>query len=504
MGKTSAITALNFVGNSLALALFFAVLPLECLKAEEAPELEEASLAQANSLSKAFQYAAKKITPSVVNISTSKRIVRSNQAPPGLNDPFFEQFKDFLGEDFFERFKRGNPRGRMQQGLGTGVILEKSGLIVTNNHVIGDADQVEVRFQGDSKSYEAKIVGTDPQSDLALIRVDSSGKDLVAAMFGDSDKLEIGEWVVAAGNPFNLDNSITAGIVSAKGRTQIVPGQYEDFIQTDAAINPGNSGGPLVNLRGEVIGINTAIFSRSGGYMGIGFAIPSKMVESVVKSLEERGKVIRGWLGVAIQNLTPDLAQSFKFSGTDGALVGEVQPDGPGAKAGIKQGDIILKFNGVKVTNVNELRNRVAATPPNTAVDVTVFRDGKEEVISTSIGELPSKPENSFSSLSPEDGESGSSAESRIGVRLETLTKELASRLGLEATAGAVVAQVIPGSLAEEVGLRVKDVVVQVNGVKINSAEQVDKMITEGALKKGVRLLVDSGGMERFVFLKES
>jgi serine protease Do len=451
-------------------------------------------------LSDAFQKVAEIITPSVVNISTGKRmkpaVGTKNRKLP--KDPFFDPFREFFGDDLFERFQQGGPgQSAPQQGLGTGVIVDTKGHILTNNHLVGDADVVSVTLHGNSMAYKAEIVGRDPKSDLAVIKIKPRGT-LQPARLGDSEKLHIGEWVVAAGNPFGLDNTITTGIVSAKGRSLMNSGQYEDFIQTDAAINPGNSGGPLVNLDGEVIGINTAIFSRSGGYMGIGFAIPSNLAKSVMESLISDGRVIRGWLGVAIQNLTEELAASFNYPNSDGALIGQVQPNGPAESSGMKQGDIVISFAGRAIKDVNDLKNQVAATAPNTEVKVELIRNGRKTSLSVKVGEL-SADTPSFETKSEE---TETEIEMEIGLIVEDLSPVMAQRLRTQRTEGVVIMRVASGSLAEQAGLRPRDIIVDANGTPVSDSEAFRDIITEDALQKGVRLIVESQGMERFVFIK--
>lgn len=472
----------------------------------------EDSIQYAQKLSEAFEQAAKSITPSVVNIVTSKKarvspIRRSGPGgmggPGGMRrDPFFEQFKDFFGDDFMDRFDnapqdQGDAPG--QQGLGTGVIVDaKGGFILTNNHVIGDADNIEVRLS-DGRKIKAELIGKDERSDLAVVKIKAD--NLVAAKLGDSETLKIGEWVVAAGNPFGLDNTITAGIVSAKGRSIMGGGQYEDFIQTDAAINPGNSGGPLVNLTGEVVGINTAIFSRSGGYMGIGFAIPANMAKMVMQSLISDGKVVRGWLGVGIQNLSEDLAKSFNYKSTDGALVGHVEIGGPAGKAGLKQGDIITALNGESVKDINQLRNKIAGFKPGTDVGIEYLRDGKSRSVSLKVGELPANLNGSEKSGPEEkDEEAGGPA---IGVGVEDLTPQLAKRIGTTRKVGAVIVAVKPNSIAARSGIAPMDIVVSLDGKGIKSANDLKAALKTINLATGVRLVVESQGMERFVFLRD-
>jgi serine protease Do len=373
------------------------------------------------------------------------------------------------------------------------VIVDDKGHILTNNHVVGDADEVRVRVHGVEHDFTAQVVGADPRTDLAVIRIKAS--DLKPAKLGDSDTLRIGEWVIAAGNPFGLENTITAGIVSAKGRSIMGGGQYEDFIQTDAAINPGNSGGPLVNLRGEVVGINTAIFSRSGGYMGIGFAIPINMAKNVMQSLITRGKVVRGWIGVGIQNLTEDLARSFNYADTQGALVGQIEPDSPADKAGLKQGDIIVKVGDSKIKDINQLRNLVASFSPGDKVDIDLVRSGRKETVTVKVGELPAQ---SGEMKQPEEPDAD------LGLSVEDLTPELSRRLGGKTAAGVIVRAVRPGGVGARAGLQPRDIITKVGDKKVSSADDFYDAVKHADLKKGLRLVVVTEGMERFIFLRDS
>jgi serine protease Do len=465
------------------------IAPVEKVVLAEQPPL--APIEHAKALSLAFEKVADVITPSIVSVSATRKARRGAPVRP---DPFFENFKDFLGEDFAERFQQG-PDSAPQQGLGTGVIIDDKGHILTNNHVVGEADEVKVRLH-DDREFKATVVGRDQRSDLAVIKI--KAPSVVPALLGNSDTLKIGQWVVAAGNPFGLDNSITAGIVSAKGRSIMGGSQYEDFIQTDAAINPGNSGGPLVDLDGKVVGINTAIFSRSGGYMGIGFAIPINMARKVMESLISSGKVVRGWLGIGIQNLNEDLAASFNYSGTEGALVGHIEPNGPAAKAKLRQGDIIMSLDGQKMKNINQLRNLVAGIAPGTTVKSEIWREGKKATVAISIGELPAQ-------MPQEDGaeESDETAAIDIGITVETLTPDLARRLRLSRSRGVVIAKVRPNGLAARSGIAPGDVIVSINGDAINDVNEFRAATRSMDLKKGARLIIESQGMERFVFLRE-
>lgn len=468
--------------SSLAViaALLSTTLPGET-RAETAPALQGARLA--DELSQAFEQVAETITPSVVTISTETKPKKG--ATKG-NEPL----RDFLGEDFFDKMVP-----TPQRGLGTGVIVDDQGHILTNNHVIGDADEVTVRLSTE-KTVKAKVVGVDPRTDLAVIKIKVKEGLPKSAKLGDSDKLKIGEWVVAAGASFGLDNTITAGIVSAKGRAISGGAQYEDFIQTDAAINPGNSGGPLVNLRGEVVGINTAIVSKSGGYMGIGFAIPINMGRQVMESLITKGKVTRGWLGVGIQNLSEDLADSFGYTSTEGALVGHVDPKGPAKKAGLKQGDIIVQAGKERIKNVNQLRNYIASLKPGVDLDVTVIRGGDKKAFSVAIGELPVQAEES-----PEISAAGENEE--LGLSVEPLNEGSAKRSRTTRTEGLVVTEVAPQGLAAKAEIRPGDIIVSVNGKDVSTITQFKEAISKGDLKKGIRIVVESQGMERFAFLRQ-
>ncbi|MCI0469782.1 MAG: Do family serine endopeptidase, partial [Nitrospirae bacterium] len=305
------------------------------------------------------------VKPAVVNISATRTIKVQGMPSPFFNDPLF---KRFFGDEFDFQDK---PREHKQAGLASGVIVDKNGYILTNNHVIRDADEIKVKLS-DKREFKGKVIGTDPKTDLAVIKIDASGLPVIT--WGDSDKLMVGETVIAVGNPYGLNQTVTSGIVSATGRANVGIADYEDFIQTDAAINPGNSGGALVNVKGELIGISTAIFSTSGGYQGISFAIPSNMARSVLESLIKNGKVIRGWLGVTVQPLTPELSKQFEIKEEKGVLVGDVVEDGPAEKAGLRRGDVIVEFDGKEVNEPSVLRNMVATYPLNKEVVVKYLR----------------------------------------------------------------------------------------------------------------------------------
>ncbi|MEP0848418.1 MAG: DegQ family serine endoprotease [Phycisphaerae bacterium] len=437
----------------------------------------------------AFQDVAKAIKPSVVSVRSVQRIeARERNIPLPFRDrgPF--------GEDFMQRFfGRGTPEPEefVRRGLGTGVIVSPDGYIVTNNHVVRDASDVSVVLS-DSRTYSAKVVGTDEKTDVAVLKVEAS--DLMPAELGDSDALSVGEWVLAIGSPFGLSQTVTAGIISATGRANVGIADYEDFIQTDAAINPGNSGGPLVNLEGKVIGINTAIATRTGGYQGIGFAIPAKMVRQIMQSIVKEGKVVRGWLGVSIQNLNEGLSRSFQFEGKSGVLVGDVVPDGPADRAGVKAGDIITRLDGREVTDMNQLRNTVAAIKPGTKVSLEVFREGQTRTVSVAVGEL----EGSAVAAAPNGG-----ATNDLGLTVQSLTPEIAEQLGLRADErGVVVTRVQPASPAETAGLMTGDVIVAVGDKQISNERDFQAALAHADLAKGVRLRCKTDGTLRFVFLK--
>ncbi len=326
-----------------------------------------------------FIRVAELVTPSVVNISTIT--TGKGRAPTELfrpfgNDPFFR--------DFFDRFFEGMPRRRQQASLGSGVIIEKSGLILTNNHVVKDADEITVRF-ANKQEVKGKVVGTDAKTDLAVIRV-SAKEDLPVATLGNSDTLQVGEWAIAIGNPFGLDHTLTVGVISATGRSEVGIAAYENFIQTDASINPGNSGGPLLNVRGEVIGINTAIVASG---QGIGFAIPVNMARKVMEDLVKRGKVTRGWLGIGIQPLTPELAKSFGVSADEGILVNQIMPKSPAEAAGLKVGDLILSLDGKPIKDARQMQRLVAEAEIGKTIEVVVLRDKTKRALKVQVGEMP-------------------------------------------------------------------------------------------------------------------
>ncbi|MBN1852714.1 MAG: Do family serine endopeptidase [Pirellulales bacterium] len=451
-------------------------------------------LAHATDLSKGFQYVAKAMRPSVVSISSVRKIQpAANRSRPELRQ-IPDEFRGFFDEDLFDRFFEFRiPEGGFEQrGLGSGVIIRPDGYILTNNHVVQQADEINITLS-DERTFKATVVGTDDKTDLAVLKIEASG--LVPAEIGNSDRIDVGEWVLAIGSPFGLDQTVTAGIISAKGRSDVGITDYEDFIQTDAAINPGNSGGPLVNLKGQVVGINTAIASRNGTYMGVGFAIPSNMAQMVTSNIIEHGKVQRGWLGAAIQDLNESLSQSFGFQSQEGVLIGDVVADGPADKAGIQSGDIITKFSGKDVAKAYQLRNAVASTTPDTTVDVVLFRDGKYRTVQVVVGELGS----GLGSVAGREATIG------LGITAQTLTPEIARQLGYpENETGVVVTSVEPGSLAAQVGIQPQDILVAAGNTPIRNIEDFREAMKDQDLSQGIRIQVKREGMRRFVFLKSS
>jgi serine protease Do len=413
-----------------------------------------------------FTVLAKDLTPAVVNISTKMTV--GTGMPPGFTPPFGN---DPFG-DFFHRYFGDIPRSFETQSLGSGFIISPDGYIFTNNHVVENATEITV-IMHDEKTYTAKVIGTDPKTDLALIKI--NGKGLPTVSMGDSDKLEVGEWVMAIGNPFGLAETVTAGIVSAKGRV-IGSGPYDDFIQTDASINPGNSGGPLFNIRGEVVGINTAIIEQG---QGLGFAIPINIAKDLLSQLK-KGEVVRGWLGVEIQELTPELAQSFGLNGTGGALVSNVQPGSPAEKAGIKRGDIILKYNGKEIKKVRDLSLMAAKTPIGETVTITVFRDKKNTDIVVKVGKMPG--EMVVGGTPPT---TGPGTKTELGLLVDAVTPETARYLGLPDTDGVVVRAVQTGGVAERNGIMKGDVIREVNRKKIKNVADFNTELTNSK-KTGV------------------
>jgi len=469
--------------------------PLPALTESSAPPLGSVPLT-----STTFVDISQKASPSVVFIQVEKSEVVDEQDNP---------FGNLFGDDFFDRFfhhgapdqqtpgqkrapqpRQAPSRKFMQVGQGAGMIVSSDGYIITNNHVAAAADRITVKLD-DGREFDAKVVGNDPPSDIAIIKIDA--KNLSVLPLGDSDKIEVGEWVVAIGNPFGLSRSVSTGIVSAKGRSNLNIEDYEDFIQTDAAINPGNSGGPLLNLNGEVIGVNTAILSRSGGSMGVGFAIPINMVKNIYNQLREHGSIVRGFLGVYLQDLTPELAKSFDIDNKGGALVADVNDGSPAQKAGLQKGDVIVEFQGKPVKDMNALRNQVALTPPDTKADLGVIRNGKLFHLTVKIGQLD---KNEIAQGKPAE------TMDKLGLAVQPLTKDLADQFGYENKEGVLISDVEPGSPADRAGLQAGMLIVEANRKPVYTVGEFSKIAKEAVSQGSLLLLVNNGQFTRYIAIR--
>jgi serine protease Do len=471
------------------LIAFFIVSIVEVLRSSFAPRVADVQLASAvvpAEMARAplsFADLAEKLKPAVVNISTTKTVNQQGgrmfRSPFGQRDPF-DRF--FGGDDFFDRFFGDVPQREFKQkSLGSGFIITDDGYIFTNNHVVEQADKVVVKLS-DGKEYEAKVIGKDAKTDIALIKI-KPNRSLPVVEIGDSDKLRVGDWVIAIGNPFGLEQTVTAGIVSAKGRV-IGAGPYDNFIQTDASINPGNSGGPLFSMDGRVIGINTAIIAQG---QGIGFAIPINMANKMLPELKTKGEVTRGWLGVSIQDITEDIAKNMKLKDPTGALIAEVFEGDPADKAGLKAGDVIIEVNGKKIKDSHELLMIIADFRVGEKVDVKVLREGQEKTFHVAIGERKEREI------------AAASSGGNFGMTVQEITPEIAKYLGIAIKSGVVVVEITDGSPAEEAGIRPQDVILQVNKVKITSLKEYEREMKKINSKEGVLLLIKRGKVSTFV-----
>jgi len=448
---------------------------------------------------KGFSGVATKARPAVVFIQVEKQI------PVGGPQMFFNNPYDLFDEGLLERFgfprgyNRRQPQRRQpqqmfkQMGQGSGFLISKDGYILTNTHVVGDVDKITVRLS-DGREFTAKKIGADSKTEVALIKIE--GIDFPTLAMGDPSKLEIGEWVIAIGNPFGLKETLTVGVVSAKGRNNMGITDYEDFIQTDAAINPGNSGGPLLNFDGEVIGINTAIFSQSGGYMGIGFAVPIDMALQIKNQLLSHGKVTRGYIGIYMNpaELNEQMAQSFGYKEKTGVLIADVQKDGPADKAGLVSGDIIMEMNGKKITDQASFRRTIAAIAPKEKAKLLIFREGKTRTITVTVEELPDENGQVGSTEAPE------ATPEKYGLDIQNVTPEIANRFNLEKTDGIIIAEVQQGSPAAEAGLQPGMIIVEINRKKVNNTREFMAELKRS--DKGVLLRVKSERGTFFVTLK--
>lgn len=435
---------------------------------------------------KSFADLAEKVKPAVVNISTTTT-VRIPGSPfrhffgPDENDPFRDFFRNFFGDIPDRELK--------QQSLGSGFIIDRDGFIITNNHVVQGADEIKVKLV-DGREFKARVVGRDPKTDLALIKISSFFKDLPTLSLGDSDSIRVGDWVIAVGNPFGLEHTVTQGIISARGRA-LGSGPYDDFLQTDAPINPGNSGGPLVNLKGEVVGINSAIIA---GGQGIGFAIPSNMAKSIIPQLKEKGKVIRGWIGVSIQTVTPEIAQAFGLKEPEGALVADVTPGGPAESGGIRRGDIIISFNGKEIKHLNELPMVVADTPVGKTVDVKLIRNGKEMTLKVTVAEMTEARLASQMHI----------PERSLGMTVDNIKPKWQRMFHLKDTKGVVVIDIASGGPADDVGIQTGDIIKEVNRKPIRNITDYESAMSRAEKGRAILFLVKRGGQTFYISITVS
>ena len=437
-----------------------------------------------------FEPVAKQVLPTVVNIASSKTIRSTNQGPasPFSNDPFFRQF---FGNGSSQEF--GVPRDQREHSLGSGVIVSADGYVLTNNHVVSGADDIRISL-ADRREFKGRIVGLDAKTDVAVVKIE--GTNLPVMNFGDSSKVHVGDFALAVGNPFGIGETMTAGIISATGRGGLGIEDYEDFLQTDAAINPGNSGGALVSVRGELVGLNTAILSGGGGNQGVGFAVPANMARSVMDQIIKHGKVTRGSIGVMIQPVTAELAKSFGLTGqARGALVASVTPNSPAERAGIKSGDIILDLNGSPIVDSRNLGLKVSMLSPGTTVNLRIFREGHEQEIPVTLEEMPGGQ--TASSTAP-----GAPSGPRLGITVDQLTPQVARQFGLPAqTTGVVITDITAASPAEEAGLRRGDVIQEVNHKAVTGLDQFRNSVRQAG-SQPVLLLVDRGGDHMYVVVE--
>ncbi|MDC3072095.1 DegQ family serine endoprotease [bacterium] len=452
------------------------------------------SIGNARSAPDSFADLAERLSPSVVNISTTTLIEQKSRDipsfPPG--SPF---------EDFFKRFDNPNGQKRKAQSLGSGFIIDEKGFIITNNHVIDNAEKIMVILHDDT-SFEAKVVGKDPKTDVALLKIDPKKTKLVAVKFGDSDKLRVGDWVMAIGNPFGFGGTVTAGIVSARGRN--LSGSYDDYIQTDASINRGNSGGPLFDMKGNVVGINTAIFSQSGGSVGIGFAVSSNLAKQVTDQLKLYGRTKRGWLGVLIQEISSDIADGLGMKEAKGALVSSATSGGPAEKAGVKTGDVILKFNNIDITNMKELPKVVAGTPVGESVPLVILRNGKKLTLNVTLGELELAEKDNLIGKT-NNNNNKSKVYSKLGFTAEEINQNNKSKFKIkDIDTGIVITAVKDNTPAQEAGLFPGMVIIRVGQIEVNSLNVIDEAIDNAKKqkRKALLLLVKVEDGTRFVALE--
>jgi serine protease Do len=466
------------------------------------PPLSDSATAPARELSQAFEAVAAQVKPAVVSVYSEKTVkLRGGDGATPFDEDFFRQFfgPGSPGQPKHRPSPHEREYGVPQHGMGSGMIVDEAGHILTNYHVVSDVDKVKVQL-ADKRQFDAEVVGTDQKSDMAIIKIKGHvPKDLPTVALGDSDALRVGDWVLAIGAPFGLTQTVTAGIISATGRADVGVADYEDFLQTDAAINPGNSGGPLVDMHGAVVGINTAIATAIGQYAGVGFAIPSNMAKGVMPTLVKGETVTRGFIGVNIQDITEELAAKFQLARTEGALVSQVSAGSPAEKAGLTAGDVIVAYSGKAIADTRELRNLVAATTPGTKAAVTILRDAREKTVTVTVGKLTP------AELAAAKGDEGETSEEgagldRYGLSVQPLTPDVAEQLGYEGQQGVVVAAVDPGGPAASAHLQPGDLIVEVDREAVRSVDQLRKKLEIS--KDSVLLLVKRKGASVFVVLK--
>ena len=473
---------------------FFIVSVVEVLRSSFVPSGPGPDVQTASAISSgdggrmtgSFADLVERLKPTVVNISTTKTVRGGGMRSPfGGGSPFDRYFG---GDDFFERFFGDTPRREFKQrSLGSGFIISADGYIFTNNHVIERADKILVKLS-DGREYKAEVIGRDANTDLALIKI-KPGNSLPVAEIGDSEKLRVGEWVMAIGNPFGLEQTVTAGIVSAKGRV-IGAGPYDNFIQTDASINPGNSGGPLFSMEGKVIGVNTAIVAQG---QGIGFAIPISMAKNILPDLKSKGKVTRGWMGISVQDVTEDIATSLKLSQRGGALISEVFKGDPADQAGLRSGDVILEINGNKINDTHQLLILIASFHVGEKVNVKVSRDGQDKTYQVIVAERKDRPKVAIE---------GGNGKTSFGMSVQEITPQIARQLGITTSKGVIVTDVEEGSPADEVGIQPRDIILQVNKVNIASPKDYQREIEKAAAKSSILLLIKRGKTTYYVALR--
>jgi len=487
----TAVTALALAGSAFT---FTQVSKAQTETPKVSVPLDESQIPREGLPTGSYASIVKKVVPGVVRIETSATMEKiSMQQPPELDDPFWQHF---FGNQFRRMLPPNQSGPQTRHGLGSGVIITKDGYILTNNHVVDGAKDVKVTME-DGHEYTAKVIGRDPKTDLAVVKIDA--KNLPVVPMADSSKVEVGDVVLAIGNPFGVGQTVTKGIVSATDRGNMGIEAYENFIQTDAAINPGNSGGALVDVQGRLIGINTAILSRSGGSQGVGFAIPSDIARNVMEGLIENGHVTRGYLGVIIQSVTPALAEEFKLKDSKGALIGDVMNDGPAAKAGFKPGDVVVEFNGKKVSDSRHLQLSVADTKPGSTVPVEVLRNGEQKTLHATVKQLPGT-EQLADNNSSNSGDTGT----LNGVGVGDLDSQTRQQFNIpKEVKGAVVTQVEPGSAAAEAGLKPGTVIEDINHHPVKSSEDAVKL-TENSASKRTLLRVWENGGSRYIVVDES